>query len=395
MPGFEDIKKMKTELFNLRIDLAKRRKSQPWTLTHLEAAIKYLKKDKARDPNGLINELFKDEVAGKDLKISILSLLNKIREENFIPDFVQLADVATIYKGKGEKCDLKNDRGIFLVTVFRSILMRLIYLEKYELLDHSMSDSQVGGRKGKSVRNHIWVLNGVICDILSNKKITPVDLQIFDYKQCFDGLWLEECMNDMYLGGIQDDKFALLYNVNTHINVAVKTPVGKTDRGVIKNAVTQGDVFGPMLCGKQIDEIGKECLESSKYTYKYKGDVEIPPMIMLDDLISISECGHQTAMVNSFIKLKTATKKLQFGTEKCKKMHIGKTKEEYKCQNLFIDKWEEKEMESCDSKNFQIVDTYEGEEIMEEKESERYLGYIISKDGRNLKNFKARVNKGI
>ena len=189
-------------------------------------------------------------------------------------------------------------------------------------------------------------------------------------------------MNDMYLGGIQDDKFALLYNVNTHINVAVKTPVGKTGRGVIKNAVTQGDVFGPMLCGKQIDEIGKECLESSKYTYKYKGDVEIPPMIMLDDLISISECGHQTAMVNSFIKLKTATKKLQFGTEKCKKMHIGKTKEEYKCQNLFIDKWEEKEIESCETKNFKIEDTYEGEEMMEEKESERYLGDIILKDGR-------------
>ena len=79
MPGFEDIQKMKTELFNLRLDLAKRRKSQPWTLTHLEAAIKYLKKDKARDPNNLINERFKDEVAGKDLKISILSLLNKIR----------------------------------------------------------------------------------------------------------------------------------------------------------------------------------------------------------------------------------------------------------------------------------------------------------------------------
>ena len=90
-------------------------------------------------------------------------------------------------------------------------------------------------------------------------------------------------------------------------------------------------------------------------------------------------------MVNSYIKLKTATKKLQFGTEKCKKMHIGKTNEECKCQNLFIDKWEEKEMESCDSKNFQIVDTYEGEEIMEEKESERYLGDIISKDGRNSK----------
>ena len=112
-----------------------------------------------------------------------------MKEKNHIPDFVRMADVATIYKDKGEKCDLQNDRG--------SILMRLIYLDKYEVLDQSMSDSQVGAKKGKSVRNHIWILNGVICDVLSSKKIPQIDLQIFDYKQCFDSLWLQECMNDI------------------------------------------------------------------------------------------------------------------------------------------------------------------------------------------------------
>ena len=80
--------------------------------------------------------------------------------------------------------------------------MRLIYIDKYDCLDSSISDAQVGGRKGKSVQNHIWVLNGVICDVLSTKKKVPVDLQIFDYKQCFDSLWLEEFMNDIYTGGI-------------------------------------------------------------------------------------------------------------------------------------------------------------------------------------------------
>ena len=158
-PDFEDIKKMKTELFELRLKLSKSCKSQPWNLEDLEKAIKGLKKDKARDPNGLVNEIFKDDVAGRDFKLSILALFNRMKVKNFIPDFVTMADVATIYKGKGEKCDLQNDRGIFLVTVFRSILMRMIYLDKYEGLDLSMSDSQVGGRRGKSVRNHIWVFN--------------------------------------------------------------------------------------------------------------------------------------------------------------------------------------------------------------------------------------------
>ena len=319
-------------------------------------------------------------------------MLNKIREEDFIPDFVRLADIATIYKGKGEKCDLKNDRGIFLVTIFRSILMRLIYLEKYDKLDSSMSDSQVGGRKRKSVRNHIWILNGVICDVLSNKKKTPIDLQIFDYKQCFDTLWIQECMNDIFKGGIQDEKFALLYNVNTRVDVAVKTPVGKTSRGVITNAVIQGDVFGPMFCAKQVDEIGKECLERKKYIYKYKGEVEIPPLSMMDDLISISECGVKTAMVNSYIRFKSLSKKLQFGSEKCKKIHVGKLKEEYKCQKLYVDKWEEAFIE--DSGEFKIEDKCNGEDIMEEKEEEKYLGDVVSNDGRNIKNIKARVNKG-
>ena len=37
-----------------------------WTLEHLDMAIKGLKKDKARDPGGLVNDIFKDGVAGKD-----------------------------------------------------------------------------------------------------------------------------------------------------------------------------------------------------------------------------------------------------------------------------------------------------------------------------------------
>ena len=294
--GFEQLKKMKTELFELRLKSSYQNKSLPWTMNNLDKALKSLKNGKARDPNGLVNEIFKEGVAGKDFKLSLLKLFNKMKKESFLPEFIKMADVVTIYKGKGEKNNLQNDRGIFLVTVFRSILMRLIYLDKYESLDQSMSDSQVGARKGKSVRNHIWVLNGIICDVLSSKKKLPIDVGIFDYRQCFDSLWLQECMNDIYKGGIQDDKFALLYNINTHVNMAVKTPVGKSKRGVITNSIIQGDVFGPMMCGKQVDEIGQECLLKEKYTYKYKGEVDIPPLAMLDDLISISECGDKTAM---------------------------------------------------------------------------------------------------
>jgi len=115
-----------------------------------------------------------------------------------------------------------------------------------------------------------------------------------------------------------------------------------TERRSISESVMQGDVFGPILCSVQVDKFGKECMEEHKYTYLYKGEVKIPPLSMVDDLVCISECGLKTAMVNSYINVKTATKNLQFGTDKCNKMHIGRTRQDFKCQNLFVDGWEVK-----------------------------------------------------
>ena len=62
---------------------------------------------------------------------------------------------------------------------------------------------------------------------------------------------------------------------------------------------------------------------------------------MMDDLLCVSECGHRSLMINAYINHKTSSKKLQFRIDKCKKMHVGKRKEEYKCRNLVIDEWTE------------------------------------------------------
>jgi hypothetical protein len=106
---------------------------------------------------------------------------------------------------------------------------------------------------------------------------------------------------------------------------------------------------------------------------------------MLDDLLCISECGHETAMAHSYIQFKTSSKKLQFGAQKCKKLHVGKSKEEHKCQPLFVDNWTESEVEDTDSGIVRIEDDCDGEDMMDEKENEKYLGDVISNDGRNIK----------
>ena len=392
--NLEYMKIMKNKLFESRIELANENKTQPWKMIHLEAVLKALKKNKSRDPNGWVNELFQDGVIGDNLKISLLHIFNKIKEVNHIPDFVRMADVSTIYKGRGPKTELVNERGIFIVPILRNILMRLIYMDYYPLLEKSMSDSQIGARKGKNIRNHLWIIHGIITDVNSTKSKKPVDMQVYDYKQCFDGLWLQECLNDFFKAGLSDDKLAVLYNINKNVNIAIRTPVGKTDRKSIFDVITQGDVIAPMLCSKQVDTFGQECLEQNKHTYLYRGEVPIPPLSMIDDVICVNECGYKTKSSNAFITFKTDSKKLQFGSNKCKKLHIGKQKEEYKCESLKVDNWQEVEIINDETGMQEIIDICNGEQVMEEKLEEKYLGDVISTDGRNIKNIKTRILKG-
>ena len=86
--------------------------------------------------------------------------------------------------------ELENERGIFIVNIFRSIMMKIVYNDKYSIVDGNMSDSNVGARRAKNIRNHIFVLNGVINEAVNDRKL-GLDIGILDYRQCFDSMWMK------------------------------------------------------------------------------------------------------------------------------------------------------------------------------------------------------------
>ena len=386
---------MQEELFNLRLELAKRKKTAAWKLSDLENALKRLKDGKCRDPDGLIREIFKEEVIGDDLKKSLLVLLNKTKASGILPCFMRKANISAIYKGKGEVTDLNSDRGIFLVSIFRTILMKMIYEDKYDVIEDSMSDSNIGARKQKNIRNHIFVVNSIIHDVLSKKSNEPIDIMVLDYKQMFDSECLFECMNDLFEAGVDDDVFALLFEANRENFVAVQTPNGLSKREVFKEIVMQGDVLAPLISSLQVNTFGKECLVEGKHLYFYKDIVPIPPLGLVDDLFTISTCGYKTTMINQFINDKTAQKRLQFGTSKCVKLHVGRTCNPTLCRDLHVDGWELKVVTDTESGKDSQTDLFVGPEKMSNKKEQTYLGDVISADGSQSKNIQARKNKGL
>ena len=75
-------------------------------------------------------------------------MYNNLKEQGLIPKLMHIANITTVPK-KGSRVVLKNERGIFRVSVIRYILMSLMYDSKYPDIDRKMSDCQMGGRRGK------------------------------------------------------------------------------------------------------------------------------------------------------------------------------------------------------------------------------------------------------
>ena len=213
------------------------------------------------------------------MKEAVLNLSNQSKSSHELSEVMQLANITSLWKKKGSRTDLSNDRGIFVLTVLRMIMDKTLYNEYYPSLEESMSPSNIGALKHKNIRNHLFILYGIINSVIQGEE-KCIDIQIYDVKQCFDALWLDDCMLDIYFATPQaqhNDRLALIYKANQENKVAIKTPVGMTDRVNLPTIVMQGGTFGPMQCSNSIDTVGKKCITRQEHLFTYKKLVKLPP----------------------------------------------------------------------------------------------------------------------
>ena len=391
-PDIEHLKVIKSKIFQMKLKNAESKTTLPWKMSELESALSHLKNNKSRDPEGFINEIFKCEVAGRNLKESMLIMCNKLKREKMISSFMKIANITTVPK-KGSRLLLANERGIFRVSVIRSILMRLIYDSKYPEIDSKMSDGQMGGRKGKGCRNNIFLLNGIINE-QRNRRNDPIMFQIYDYAQMFDSINLQEAISDVYDCGFNDDMLPLVYEANAEIHMAVNTPHGLTERQTIRNTVLQGDTFSSILASVQVDSIGKQ-IEKSGYGYKYKNKLPIPILGLVDDIIGISAIGIKAQQMNALLNAKTAEKGLRFGPSKCKTMIVGQENKAFNTNALTVDNWKVEYVIDEKTGEPKLNEWYDGKIEIEPVSKQKYLGFVISNQGNNMANILEVKNKSI
>ena len=369
--NLNDMKQAKEDLCKIRLKTAAKNKTPPWTMEQLEKVLKYLKENKSRDPFGYANDIFKHNAAGKDLKLAILKLCNRRKSEQKFPKALENCNITAIYKNKGERNLFNSYRGIFRVPVLRSILDRLIYNDEYDTIEEAVSDSNVGSRKGRNIRDNVFVLNAVTNSIINGKE-EAIDVQIFDVEKCFDALWVQECINDLFESGFKNDKLPIIFLENQNANIAIKTANGTSKRESIQNSIMQGTVWASLCCTASMDKLGQIAYNDEDLIYRYKGKVEIPSLGMVDDILSIQTCSDKSVKVNATVNAFIESKKLTLSKSKCHRIHIDK-----KSKNI-------KECEKLKVHNDEMDDTTKS----------KYLGDVLDKTGKVRANIEERRAKG-
>ena len=247
--------------------------------------------------------------------------MNEIKEKQVFPKCLELCNISSIWKKKGNKNNFNSYRGIFRVTIFRSILDKLIYNDEYNNIDKNLTDANVGARKKRNIRDNIFVLNA-ITNSKKKEKAEALDLQVYDIEKCFDALWLHEVINCLFESGLQNDKLPLLFLENNNAQVAIKSNGRISKRINIKDIILQGSVWGSLCCVVLMNKLGKLAYSNPELLYYYKGVVGTPPLQMVDDILAVQRCSSKSLKINTAINTFIDLEKLTLSKSKCHNIHF-------------------------------------------------------------------------
>ena len=144
------------------------------------------------------NEIFHLKNIGCNMKQSLLVLFNKMKQNIQIPKSLNQAFIKSIPKKKRDPMSLDSERGIFLVNKMRKILMSLIYNSMINVIEVNLSQSNIGARKKRAPRDHLFVLNAIINERIQRKKLEKLDIVFYDVCQASDSLWPKRTYLDLF-----------------------------------------------------------------------------------------------------------------------------------------------------------------------------------------------------
>ena len=122
------------------------------------------------------------------------------------------------------------------------------------------------------------------------------------------------------------------------------------------------------MCTTSMDKLAKHVYNTKELLYMYKGVAAVPPLLMVDDILTVSKCSSTSIALNATVNAFIENKKLRLSHDKCSVIHVGR--KTGTCPDFKV------HMES-----------------MHRVEKTKYLGDIIHSNGKSTPNIPERSAK--
>ena len=364
-PENEDTTKEMADQFNLYMKSRSHENdtiNRPFTMTEINQQIRNLKNNKSPGPDEIPNELLKS--AGTNLTTSILNLMNWMWTHEVIPDALKVLDVKTIYKGKGSISELSNHRGIFISNTILKLYEKLMDSRSTPRIERDgFTESQAGGRRKRNITDHLFIIRSVMQHFkYLNKKLI---IELIDLVKAFDTMILANVMVDLWQSNVRGKIWRNIYTINRNALIKIKTSFGKSPEIEIGETLKQGSVLASTLAALHTDKSNNYFTNTGLGIYY--GNIPIGSLIFQDDLARLEEDEQKLNLANIQLNCFKERNRMKFHPTK----------------SAFIT-----------TKPIGKSTIKLGGTILEENSTYKYLGDILTSDGK-LKETIAQRRNGI
>uniref|UniRef100_A0A8D8QNX5 Craniofacial development protein 2 n=1 Tax=Cacopsylla melanoneura TaxID=428564 RepID=A0A8D8QNX5_9HEMI len=324
--------------------------------------IRNMKNNRAPGEDGIVAELIK--YGGNTLQETIHSIIKEVWINEIMPDSWNIGIICPIHKGKGDKADCQNYRGITLLDTTYKILTSIINNRLKEVIKNKIGEYQCGFRTERGTNDQLFVVRQII------EKCYEYDIDLnvlfIDFKQAFDSIKRSELINVMKDLEIPTKLINLAMMTMRKSQAKVKVDNLLSGPFDINAGVKQGDSLSSTLfiialhkAVKDIDQRGTIFIKSTQVC------------AYADDIALISRSKNR--LVELYKELESNAKKLGLIINESKTMFMKVSASEDKrvIEDLEID-----------GKTFKGVEQF------------KYLGEIVNNAGKTSSAIKDRLNLG-